>query len=283
QPVEACPPSAAYRVRKFVRRNRLPVSAAALVVVALVGGIVGTTWQALRAKWAEADAVKQKAVAITAEQEALGEADHKRRLLYSADIQLASEVWEAPDGTASQCNELLRSHLPEPGQSDLREFCWRYQWGLMERASEVHLSAAPGTLGAGARNVGSISQISASPRSAGITANDRVLTLDWEGHLDSWAIGDPENPKQFKLGGGNLTGVAISQTGKVAAVIEADGLPRIFDPRSGSPKGAIRAPAALIFIRVSPDGRLLVGVGRDQHARVWEIATGKELYDYPLA
>src|SRR5215471_4583359 len=77
QPVEACPPSAAYRVRKFVRRNRLPVSAAALVLVALVGGIVGTTWQALRAKWAEADAVKQKAVAITAEQEALGEADHK--------------------------------------------------------------------------------------------------------------------------------------------------------------------------------------------------------------
>src|SRR5262249_35087593 len=43
-PVQACPPSAGYRLRKFVRRNRGPVLAAALVLLALVGGIMGTTW-----------------------------------------------------------------------------------------------------------------------------------------------------------------------------------------------------------------------------------------------
>jgi serine/threonine protein kinase/tetratricopeptide (TPR) repeat protein len=49
EPVLAYPPSASYRVRKFVRRNKGPVTAAAVVLLALSGGIVGTTWQAVRA------------------------------------------------------------------------------------------------------------------------------------------------------------------------------------------------------------------------------------------
>src|SRR5262249_37558167 len=43
EPVSAAPPGTAYRIRKFVRRNRVPVTASA--VVALVGalGLVGTS------------------------------------------------------------------------------------------------------------------------------------------------------------------------------------------------------------------------------------------------
>jgi eukaryotic-like serine/threonine-protein kinase len=56
--VEACPPSAGYRFRKFVRRHRGPVLAASISFLLLVGGIVGTTWgiiRADRARKAEAD------------------------------------------------------------------------------------------------------------------------------------------------------------------------------------------------------------------------------------
>jgi serine/threonine protein kinase len=38
EPVLACPPSAGYRLRKFARRNRGPVLAASLVILALVAG-----------------------------------------------------------------------------------------------------------------------------------------------------------------------------------------------------------------------------------------------------
>ena len=38
EPVQACPPSAAYRLRKFARRNRTPVLAGSLVLLALVVG-----------------------------------------------------------------------------------------------------------------------------------------------------------------------------------------------------------------------------------------------------
>src|SRR5688500_3457788 len=44
EPVQACPPSARYRLGKFVRRNRGPVLAAGLVLLALFGGGIGTAF-----------------------------------------------------------------------------------------------------------------------------------------------------------------------------------------------------------------------------------------------
>jgi len=49
EPVEASPPGAGYRLRKFVRRNRRQVVAAGLVLTALLAGIAGTTWGMVRA------------------------------------------------------------------------------------------------------------------------------------------------------------------------------------------------------------------------------------------
>jgi serine/threonine protein kinase/tetratricopeptide (TPR) repeat protein len=49
EPVSAGPPTAAYRVKKFMRRNRGRVIAASLVLLALVGGIIGTTWGLIEA------------------------------------------------------------------------------------------------------------------------------------------------------------------------------------------------------------------------------------------
>jgi serine/threonine protein kinase len=51
--VQACPPSATYRLKKFLRRNRRPLLVAALVLLALVGGAVASIWQALRATQAQ--------------------------------------------------------------------------------------------------------------------------------------------------------------------------------------------------------------------------------------
>jgi tetratricopeptide (TPR) repeat protein/tRNA A-37 threonylcarbamoyl transferase component Bud32 len=54
EPVSARPAGRGYRLRKFVRRNRLGVMAASAVVVALVGGIIGTSWGMVRATRAQA-------------------------------------------------------------------------------------------------------------------------------------------------------------------------------------------------------------------------------------
>ena len=57
--VEARPPSAGYRLRKFVRRHKGRVVASALVLLALVAGIIGTSWGLVRAKAANAQAQRR--------------------------------------------------------------------------------------------------------------------------------------------------------------------------------------------------------------------------------
>src|SRR5262249_13750344 len=53
EPVQACPPSAAYRMRKFLRRHQAGVAMAAAFVTLLAIAAVVSTWQAVRAKGAE--------------------------------------------------------------------------------------------------------------------------------------------------------------------------------------------------------------------------------------
>ena len=80
-PVAACPPTLAYRSRKFLRRNRVAVASTCLVFTALVIGLVGTTSQAFRARKAEAEALakqelaqRQMARAELSERQAVSEA-----------------------------------------------------------------------------------------------------------------------------------------------------------------------------------------------------------------
>jgi len=54
--VEACPPSASYRLRKYVRRNRRAIVTVGIVLTALVAATVVSTWQALAAREAQRQA-----------------------------------------------------------------------------------------------------------------------------------------------------------------------------------------------------------------------------------
>ena len=63
EPVLAGPPSVRYRAGKFLRRNKGPMFAAALVSLALVCGIIGTSIQYFRAELARADEATQRELA----------------------------------------------------------------------------------------------------------------------------------------------------------------------------------------------------------------------------
>ena len=64
EPVSARPDSLGYRTRKFVRRHRGAVAASALTLFAIVGGLVGTVWQAQRAEQQAARADQEKKEAL---------------------------------------------------------------------------------------------------------------------------------------------------------------------------------------------------------------------------
>src|ERR1700730_7532661 len=63
EPVEASPPSARYRLRKFVREHTPGIAVAATVAVLLLAGVAASTWQAIRATLAENEAKTQETIA----------------------------------------------------------------------------------------------------------------------------------------------------------------------------------------------------------------------------
>jgi serine/threonine protein kinase/Flp pilus assembly protein TadD len=81
EPVLAGPPTAGYRLRKFLRRNKRSVMAAAVVMLALVGGIVGTTWGLLVAGQALDDEADQRRVAekLAHEKDELADVERQSR------------------------------------------------------------------------------------------------------------------------------------------------------------------------------------------------------------
>ncbi len=73
--VDACPPSAAYRLWKFARKNRaVLVTVGSLAVLLLVGAVL-SIWQAIRATKAESVALSQAGLASIAEERSRLERD----------------------------------------------------------------------------------------------------------------------------------------------------------------------------------------------------------------
>ena len=95
--VEARPPSAGYRLRKFVRRHKGQVLAASLLLLTLLAGIVGTTWGLIEARRQE-----QLARAESSEKEKARQAEAERaegERLAKMDAQsrrAAAEAQQAP-------------------------------------------------------------------------------------------------------------------------------------------------------------------------------------------
>jgi eukaryotic-like serine/threonine-protein kinase len=86
--VEARPPSAGYRMRKFVKRHRGTVLAVSLVMLALLAGMLGTTWGFLAAVGAEGRAVleyleanRQKGIAQKNEAKTVAAEGHTAKAL----------------------------------------------------------------------------------------------------------------------------------------------------------------------------------------------------------
>jgi serine/threonine protein kinase len=87
EPVEARPPSAGYRLKKFLRRHKGPVIAGILLLLAVLGGVVGTSIGMVEAQKARSE-------------EALREAADRERLIRNGD---------AIESLLGQCEEALRA------------------------------------------------------------------------------------------------------------------------------------------------------------------------------
>jgi serine/threonine protein kinase/tetratricopeptide (TPR) repeat protein len=85
--VAACPPSAGYRLKKFVRRNRVTVFAAAVVLISLLAGVMGTSIGLVRAMRLD----RQSQIAAEQARDA-ADSEHQARLAEVTQRKQADEV-----------------------------------------------------------------------------------------------------------------------------------------------------------------------------------------------
>jgi WD40 repeat protein/serine/threonine protein kinase len=110
EPVEACPPSTAYRLKKTFRQHKGPVLSAALLMLALLAGVIGTTLGLLQAQHEAANADNARGEQQLARTQA--EAARDREKL--AHAQTDSARRQAENKSAESHNRLVR-HLVANG------------------------------------------------------------------------------------------------------------------------------------------------------------------------
>lgn len=119
QPVKARPDTVGYRLGKFVRRNRVAVTAAALVLLSLVGGLAAVEWQARRAEAnaraasaaaRRADGVKEFLIGLfeIADPDQTGGQVSAKDLLDQAGRRLETELAGEPDVQADLLESVAR-------------------------------------------------------------------------------------------------------------------------------------------------------------------------------
>ncbi len=131
EPVEACPPSATYRLRKYAFKHRVLLSTVASFALILLAGTGISIWQAVRATNAEGvaekartDAEKDRDDAKKATAELASASEKLRRVLYTSDMNLVSVAWN--DSQPKRALDLLERHRPRADETDLRGFEWHY-------------------------------------------------------------------------------------------------------------------------------------------------------------
>jgi serine/threonine protein kinase/WD40 repeat protein len=138
EPVEACPPSIAYRLTKFTRKHRVGITLMLSVAAALIVGIAATTWQALRATNLEhtAESDRDKAVkageetsrlhreAATALNQLRTVQEQQLADQYTWDMQILPIAFEG--GNVAEVNRILQRQVPQGNATDRRSYEWHY-------------------------------------------------------------------------------------------------------------------------------------------------------------
>jgi WD40 repeat protein/serine/threonine protein kinase len=270
--VEARPPSVRYRVSKFVRRHKGQVLAASLLLLALVGGVAGTTWgllwaeqrrgEAERAQAAEAQRVTERDAALGQAKEAL---ESEARRVKERDAALEESSYQLDSSNyllavaAYDNRDISGARLRlDTIQSKHRGWEWHY----MRRQCTGGIFTLHG-------HTASVDCVAFSPDGT------RIITGSTDRTAKVWDARTGSPQLELKGHTGGVRSVAFSPDGTRIVTGSFDQTAKVWDARAGTPQLELKGHTNAVYsVAFSPDGTRIVTGSWDQTAKVWDARAG---------
>jgi WD40 repeat protein/serine/threonine protein kinase len=267
EPVEACPPSARYRLSKFARKYKKALVTTGAFAVLLLASTVVSTLLAVWANSAEREANNQRIASDDAKRDALEaktaadeQRDAARYTAYDAGMQLAQRYWE--EDNVGRARELLEEVPKEAAGKNIRGFEWHYLNRLCHSELVTFKDYAFGAWSPDGQRVALRSMADHTIRICDGATGKELIAL--KGHASS------------------VTSVAFSPDGLRLASGSDDQTVRIWDSVTGKELVSLKGHTnSVLYVVFSPDGRRLASSSHDQTVKIWDSLIGKEVFTFP--
>jgi WD40 repeat protein len=184
-----------------------------------------------------------------------------RRNLYVADLNVVQQALD--QGNRRRSVELIEAQRPRHGESDLREFTWRYLWEACRDRSVLTLETGLERLGFGA-----------------LACDERTITaVSEDGRITLWDLASRRQTAvlgAFEAGSARLMGADIDRPGTLVAAGYNDGTVRLWDLMRRRLRYVLHCPALVNDIAFSPNGRILAAAD-NAGIRLWDVASARRI------
>jgi len=291
RPILARPASSLERAWLWCRRRPLVAAMSAGLVAAVILGMAGIAWQWRQAEFHAQGEFRQRLIAEL-------DGARMRLNLYAADVAVASQAIR--NGNLGVARRTLDALRPEPGQSDLRGFEWRYLWRLCRGDQLATLAGHERTVTCAAfspeGNCLATGSMDGTARIWAVTNSNCLAALNVSSNA-VWSVAFTPDGKYLMTGcneqvefrdteswrvrshfPGELA--ALSKTGTFLATAESSpffwqpaGTVSLWNWRTGQRLRRFDQPGRALAL--SSDGQLLAVAGTNGGITVWEAGTGK--------
>lgn len=298
--VVARPPSRWYRLEKFMMRNKVQVVAASLIVLALIGGIIGTSIGMMRAEVARGSEAAQRVIAqqladrngklavseALARQEREIQLDRTKAILFTSQMERVGSIFEKEPTAAI---ELLND--VEACPRSLRDIAWAFAEKSAKRREYASFRVPAGPYQAISPD-GKWVAVAETTRATGRRPTSKVTVLEVSTGMVKTTL--PEFPDSVEI-------LAFTPNGTQLAVVADGPLRRLASRAPGTPPAPSVVPGKvqlwdvegmklvttfeghadhITAIDFDADGTRLVTSSLDKTARIWDAQSGKSEFTF---